>query len=312
MTEAVLPPLVDLRGVGVVREGHRLLTDVDWRVEQGERWVLLGANGSGKTTLLQVVSTYQHPALGTASILGSRLGAADVRSLRPRIGFVGPGPASLVRGHLPAVDVVVTGKHASFVDTRWHDYRDEDFTAARRHLATLHAGHLAGRAFQTLSEGEKKRVLIARALMAQPVLLLLDEPASGLDLGARERLVDSLASLAGDPASPGVILVTHHVEEIPPGFSHLLLLAHGRVVARGPIDDVLTAGTLGATFDLPLRLSHRDGRFRAWRAPAREEEPGEGAGRLTGESASPRQRGDEHASNPSHPGPGGAGPGRLR
>lgn len=256
--------VVEVAGATVMKAGRQLITDVDWTIRRGERWVLFGANGSGKTTLLNVVSTYQFPARGTVRVFGEQLGRTDVRELRPRIGYVGPAPAALVRSYLKSRDIVVTGKHAAFVDTRWHTYTDADWIAADRHLQTLQATQLATREFANLSEGEKKRVLIARALMANPELLLLDEPGAGLDLGARERLVASLAALAYDPDAPTVILVTHHVEEIPPGFNQVLTLAGGRVVAAGPIEEVLNSATLSEAYGMPLKLERSGDRYRAW------------------------------------------------
>ena len=256
--------VIALEGVSVVRDGRYLLHDVDWLVHAHERWVVLGPNGAGKTTMLQVASTYMGPTRGSVRLLGQRYGKVDVRELRERLGYAGAGVSGFVRPDLPALDIVVTGRHASFVPTRFHEYTDEDWSAAHRHLDRLAAAHLAGRRFGTLSSGEKQRVLIARSMMTQPEVLLLDEAMTGLDLGARERLVASLGALASDPDSPAVILVTHHVEEIPPGFTHIALIADGSVVAEGPIDDVLTADALSATFAQSLRLERRSGRFHAW------------------------------------------------
>jgi iron complex transport system ATP-binding protein len=257
-------PAVSLDNITVVRGGSTILEAIDWVIEPGERWVLFGANGSGKTTLMEVVSTYLFPTHGTVEVLGQRLGKVDVREVRPRIGFVGSVPSSLVRKHFRSLDIVVTGRHASFVATRWHHYEDTDWEFALECLRAVNAEELAEREFGTLSLGEQKRVLIARSLVTRPELVLLDEPGSGLDLGARERLVESLAALAKAPASPPVVLVTHHVEEIPPGFGHILMLAGGKVVAAGPIDQVLTSQALSETFDLPLRLERRGDRWRAW------------------------------------------------
>jgi iron complex transport system ATP-binding protein len=265
MASADQPPaVVEVSGATVKKAGKQLISEVDWTIRAGERWVLFGANGSGKTTLLNVISTYQFPARGTVRLFGEQLGRTDVRELRPRIGYVGPAPASLVRSYLKCRDIVVTGKHAAFVDTRWHNYTELDWEKADTHLETLQATHLSDREFANLSEGEKKRVLIARALMAEPELLLLDEPGSGLDLGARERLVSSLASLAHDPKAPTAILVTHHVEEIPPGFDRVLMLAGGTVVTSGPIDHVLNSESLSATYDMALTLERSGVRYRAW------------------------------------------------
>ncbi len=246
-----------------MKSGKWLLTEVDWQVERGERWVLFGPNGAGKTTLLQVVSTYQFPARGTATILGKRMGRTDVRRLRPRIGYVGPAPTSLVRPYLPCREVVVTGRHAAFVDTRWHDYTAGDWESADRHLSLMGVAGMAEREFVTLSDGERKRVLIARALMAKPDLLLLDEPGTGLDLGAREGLVSSLATMSGDHPDLAVILVTHHVEEIPPGFDRTIILSGGRVIGAGPTSDILSGENLSSIYGLPLRVTSSRGRYRA-------------------------------------------------
>jgi iron complex transport system ATP-binding protein len=257
-------PIVSLKNITVVRDGDVVLDDISWDIHPGDDWVLFGANGSGKTTLLEVVSSYLFPTRGTASILGERLGRTDARLLRSRIGYVGPAPTRFVRAQLPAVEIVLTGLHASFVDTRWHEYRDADWSWARECLEQLDATHLGDRKFSTLSEGEKKRVLIARSLMARPELLLLDEPGSGLDLGARERLIRSLSGLSVREDAPPIILVTHHVEEIPAGFDKVLLLSGGTVMGSGSPHDVLTADTLSDTYGLPMHIQHSEGRWRAW------------------------------------------------
>ncbi len=256
--------VIALEGVSVIRKGHYLLRDVDWLVHDHERWVVLGPNGAGKTTMLQVASTYLGPTRGTVRLLGEVFGKVDVRTLRERVGYAGPAPAELVRPHLPALDIVVTGKHASFVDRRWHEYSEDDVRYARRQLERLRSSHLADRLFGTLSTGEKQRVLIARSLMTHPKLLLLDEAMTGLDLGARERLVASLADLAADPASPAAVLVTHHVEEIPPGFSHIVIMSGGRVLDRGPIETTLSAEALSECFGQRLSLERAERRFHAW------------------------------------------------
>ena len=257
------PPAIQLRGVTVLKAGKQLLSGIDWTVGVGERWVLFGPNGAGKTTLLQVISTYQFPARGTATILGERMGRTDVRRLRPRIGYVGPAPSSLVRRYLPCLDVVMTGLHASFVDTRWHSYTPADRRFAADQMERMGVAGMADREFATLSEGERKRVLIARALMARPELLLLDEPGTGLDLGARERLIASLAAMDQEEGKLTVVLVTHHVEEIPPGFDHILILAGGKVGASGPTRSVLTGETLSGVYGMPLVVESRNGRFMA-------------------------------------------------
>jgi iron complex transport system ATP-binding protein len=256
--------VIALEGVAVIRDGRYLLRDVNWQVHRHERWVVLGPNGAGKTTMLQVASTYLGPTRGTVRLLGQVYGKVDVRELRERVGYAGAGPAGLIRPDLPAIDIVVTGRHASFVPTRFHSYTDGDWERARFHLDRLAAGQLVERRFGTLSSGEKQRILIARSLMTQPEVLFLDEAMTGLDLGARERLVASLADLAADPDSPAVVLVTHHVEEIPPGFGHIALLTSGSVVAAGPVDDVLSAESLSECFGQPLLLERRSDRFHAW------------------------------------------------
>lgn len=256
--------VLDLNKVSVVRDGKALLSEVDWTVNAHECWVLLGPNGAGKTTLLQVASTYLGPTRGRVRLLGETYGKVDVRSLRSRIGYAGAGPSQLVAGRLPALEIVVTGKHASFVDKRWHNYTDADWAFAREQLDRLHAGKLVDRRFETLSTGEKQRVLIARSLMTKPALLFLDEATTGLDLGAREQLVSSLSRLAADPNGPAIVLVTHHVEEIPPGFDHIALISEGSLIKHGPIGAVLTADNLSASFDQELCLERREGRYRAW------------------------------------------------
>lgn len=253
-----------MRDVTVVRDGATLLSEVNWEVEPSQHWIVFGANGSGKTTLMEVVSTYLYPTRGVVSILGEQLGRTDARLLRARIGYVGPGPSSLIRHSFKAIDIVVTGRHASFVGTRWHHYEEEDWDRASDSLERVHASELADRRFETLSEGERKRVLIARSLVSDPDLLVLDEPSTALDLGARERLVEALAALAADVTAPSAILVTHHVEEIPPGFRHILMLASGKVVASGLIEEVLTPATLSDTFGMRLHIERAGNRWRAW------------------------------------------------
>ncbi len=249
-----------------VRRGDALLLDkVSWTVQEDERWVILGPNGAGKTTLLQVAAAHMHPTSGVVGILGDVLGTVDVFDLRPRIGLTSAALAERIPRHEVVRDVVVSASYA--VVGRWREqYDDLDHDRARQLLRELGVTSLADRTFGTLSEGERKRVQIARALMADPELLLLDEPAAGLDLGGREDLVATLSNLAHDPGSPATVLVSHHVEEIPPGFTHVLLLRQGRVVAAGPIEQTLTAETLSSAFSQPLVLHHVDGRWSARRS----------------------------------------------
>ncbi len=257
-------PVVSLRDVDIVRDGVSILEGINWDVMPGERWVVFGPNGSGKTTLVEVISTYLFPTRGSVTVLGGTFGEVDVRSLRARIGYVGPAPANFVRGSLRALDIVITGIHASFVGTEWHHYEDIDWKRAVECLEAVRGAELSDRRYDTLSEGEKRRVLIARSLMTEPDLLLLDEPSSGLDLGSRERLIDSLAALALEPRAPAAVLVTHHVEEIPPGFDRILMLSGGRIVASGRLSDVLTVASLEATFEMPMQCERRGSRWRAW------------------------------------------------
>jgi iron complex transport system ATP-binding protein len=249
-------------GVGVVRGGTAILDDVTWEVEEGQRWVVLGPNGAGKTTLLQLASARIHPTTGVVGVLGEVLGAVDVFELRPRVGLSSAVLADRIPPRERVVDVVVTASYG--VVGRWQEaYERMDEGRAAELLGALGASHLADRTFGTLSEGERKRVQIARALMTDPELMLLDEPAAGLDLGGREDLVRRLGELAADVYAPALVLVTHHVEEIPPGFTDVLLLRQGRVVAQGPIEITLTEGNLERTFGMPLELELRGGRYAA-------------------------------------------------
>ena len=257
--------VADLAGVTIVRGGATLLTDVTWTVDETERWVVIGPNGAGKTTLLQVLGAQIHPTAGVAGLLGEVLGTVDVFDLRPRIGLTSAALAERIPRGERVHDVVVSASYA--VLGRWREAYDElDHERAEELLAQLRIDALTDRTFGTLSEGERKRVQIARALMTDPELLLLDEPAAGLDLSGRETLVRTLGELAQDPYAPASVLVTHHVEEIPAGITHALLLKKGSVLAAGPLRDTLTADNLTATFELPLTLGETDGR---WTARAR-------------------------------------------
>ncbi len=250
-----------------VRRGDTTLVEgIDWEIEEGQRWVVLGPNGAGKSTLLQLAAARMHPTSGSASILGETLGAVDVFELRPRIGIASAATAERVPLSERVRDVVLTATYA--VIGRWRESYDElDEERADELLGTLGVAHLADRTFGTLSEGERKRVQIARALMADPELMLLDEPAAGLDLGGREDLVRRLGELAQDVMSPALVLVTHHVEEIPPGFTDVLLLRDGMVVAAGPLELTLTEDNLSETFGLPLVLEQHGERYAARACP---------------------------------------------
>jgi iron complex transport system ATP-binding protein len=252
-------------GVSVRRGTNTLLDDVTWEVEEGERWVVLGPNGAGKTTLLQVAAARMHPTTGVAGVLGEVLGAVDVFDLRPRIGLSSSSMADRIPGDELVGNVVVTASYG--IVGRWREHYDHlDYVRAMELLKTLGVEHLADRHYRTLSEGERKRVQIARALMTDPELMLLDEPAAGLDLGGREDLVRRLGELAADTEAPALVVVTHHVEEIPPSFTDVLLMRDGRVVAAGPIPITLTEENLSRTFGLPLVLEQHGDR---WSARAR-------------------------------------------
>ena len=261
-----LPPeedtVIAFDRVSVVRSGNFLIRSLSWQVELDERWVILGPNGAGKTTVLNLASARLHPSRGTAYVLGERLGRTDVSELRTRIGFSTGQFGERIPPAERVLDVVVTA--AWSVVGRWREsYDPQDEARARRLLGQLGMGALIEREFGTLSEGERKRTLIARALMTDPELMLLDEPTAGLDLGGREDLVTRLTGLALDPDSPAMVLVTHHVEEIPPGFTHGMLLREGSVVAAGLLGEVMTADNLTKTFGIPLLVKRFGDRYTA-------------------------------------------------
>lgn len=256
--------LIDFRDVTLRRGGHTLVGPVTWQVELDERWVVIGPNGAGKTSLLRIAAAMEHPTSGTATVLGERIGRVDMAELRQRVGLSSSALAQRIPDGEVVRDLVVSAGYA--VLGRWRERYDEvDTVRALDTLESVGAEHLADRTYGTLSEGERKRVLIARSLMTDPELLLLDEPAAGLDLGGREELVARLADLAADPDSPALVLVTHHVEEIPPGFSHGLILAEGGVLAAGLLSDVLTSQNLSAAFGQSIAVETVDGRYFARR-----------------------------------------------
>jgi len=253
---------VELAGVSIVRNGSTLINNISWEIDESDRWVIIGPNGAGKTTLLQVISAQIHPSSGVAGLLGEVLGTVDVFELRPRIGLTSAALAERIPRGERVHDVVVSASYA--VVGRWREQYDElDHERASELLAQLGIDRLANRTFGTLSEGERKRVQIARALMTDPELLLLDEPAAGLDLAGRESLVTALGELAQDQYAPATVLVTHHVEEIPNGITHAMLLKAGEIMAAGPLRDTLTADNLTKTFEVDLSLVEADGRWAA-------------------------------------------------
>jgi len=248
--------------VSVRRGGTEILHTIDWTLRAGERWVVIGANGAGKTTLLQVLSGALRPSTGTVNLLGEWLEDADLDELLPRVGWASAALADLLPTGERVIDVVLTACHGSLRRGQ-ERYDAADVMRARDLLGQMGCRLLLDRPFGSLSEGERKRVQLARAIMTDPEMLLLDEPAAGLDLGGREALLKMLSRLATDPDSPTQVLVSHHVEEIPPGFTHALLIREGEVVESGPIDATLRSSVLSTTFGLPLRvLSHR-GRWTA-------------------------------------------------
>ncbi|SEC26072.1 iron complex transport system ATP-binding protein [Paramicrobacterium humi] len=254
--------VLEFNDVTVVRNRKPILDGVDWTVDAAERWVILGPNGAGKTTLLQLAATLMYPTSGAVSILDETLGRVDVFELRPRIGFASSAMAKRIPFEETVLNVVMTAAYS--VTGRWNEqYEELDEKRAHRVLAEWKLDHLADRRFGTLSDGEQKRVQIARGVMTDPEMLLLDEPAASLDLGAREELLALLGGYAQAADAPAIVMVTHHVEEIPRGFTHALLLKQGQVVASGPLNESLTSETLSETFDMSIQLTDADGRFAA-------------------------------------------------
>jgi iron complex transport system ATP-binding protein len=256
---------LQLTDVSLELDGTSVLSHVNWTVGASERWVVLGPNGAGKTTLFRVAALYQHPSRGTVDVLGQRLGRCDVRTLRERIAFSSPALAAALEPRMTAAEVVMTAKYAALAPW-WHTYTDADRDRAHALLAHFHSEKLAEHRFPTLSAGERQRVLLARTLMNEPGIVLLDEPNAGLDVGGREELVADLAAWAGDATRPPLALVTHHLEEVPPGFTDALVLKDASVLASGPLAETITTEVLSDAFDLPLRVDARDGRYGARRA----------------------------------------------
>lgn len=254
--------VLELRDVSFVRSGNRILDGISWSVDETDRWVILGPNGAGKSTILQLAAAATHPTTGEVDVLGERIGKVDVFELRTRIGLAATGLARRIPPTERVGDVVLTAAYA--VTGRWNErYESLDLERAAEVMDAWDLSALATRAFGTLSDGERKRVQIARAVMTDPELMLLDEPAGSLDLGARESLLASLEEYASSPLAPAIVMVTHHVEEIPPGFTHAMLLRAGGIVAAGPLDEVLTDARLTETFGIPLSIAREGGRWSA-------------------------------------------------
>ena len=252
--------LLSLTGVEVMREGRTILGPLDFAVNEGERWVILGPNGAGKTTLLQLLAALIHPTRGDVRILGERMGSVDVFELRPRIGFTSSAMLELLPADEKVIDIVLTSAYA--IAGRWiEDYDLWDESRAKALLTTFGVRELGERTFGTLSEGEKKRVQISRALMADPEVLLLDEPAAGLDLGGREDILQRITSYTSDDNAPATIIVTHHIEEIPAGTTHALLLKNGKALYAGSISDVLTETNINEVFGVNISLTFNGRRY---------------------------------------------------
>ena len=253
---------VALRDVVVRRAGRTILGPLDWSVGVGERWVILGPNGSGKTTLVSVAGMRLWPTRGSVEVLGERYGRTDARDLWRRVGVASSATEATLRGDLSAHTLIMTARHGA-TEPWWHVYDEADHERARDLARRAGIGDRADQPFETLSAGERRRASIARALMPDPELLVLDEPAANLDLAGRERLLADLTRLAAGDRPRAIILVTHHLEEIPAGFGHALVLGAGRIVAAGPIQAVLRDDVLEAAFGLPLRVTMDDGRWTA-------------------------------------------------
>lgn len=254
--------LLKLSEVSVLRDGRAILGPLNWTLETGERWVVIGPNGAGKTTFLQLIGALLHPSSGTVEILGERLGQVDVFDLRPRIGISSSALADYLPQDERVIDLVLTAAYA--ITGRWvEEYDLWDESRAKALLDIFGVRELADRVYGTLSEGERKRVQIARSLMADPEILLLDEPAAGLDFGGREDILDRISRFLDEPAAPASVIVTHHIEEIPRGTTHILLLESGKVFASGEIGSVLTETNLNKLFNVDVQLSFDGRRYSA-------------------------------------------------
>ncbi|WP_138315466.1 ABC transporter ATP-binding protein [Rhodoluna limnophila] len=253
--------VIDLNNVTVVREGRNILNNVDWQVEPNQRWVIVGPNGAGKTTLLRVAAAQIHPTHGQATILGERMGEINVFELRTRIGFASSALAAHIPNSESVLNAVMTASYG--VTGRWNEkYEDIDERRARRVLSEWQLSEFADRAFGTLSDGERKRTQIARAVMPDPEVLLLDEPVASLDLAAREQTINIIGEYASHPMAPAMVMVTHHLEEIPEGFTHALLIRNGEIFAAGDIHNTLTSEKISEVFGFGLKVDYEDGRFR--------------------------------------------------
>ena len=253
--------VLDFNNITVLREQQPILNNVDWQVRSDQRWVIVGPNGAGKTTLLRVAAAQIHPSTGTAKLLDSTLGEVNVFELRTRIGFASNAMSAHIPNSEKVLDMVMTASYG--ITGRWNEkYEDVDERRARRVLAEWQLDELAERPFGTLSDGEKKRAQIARSVMPDPELLLLDEPVASLDMAAREHTISVLGNYASAPGAPAIIMVTHHIEEIPKGFTHALILSRGQVYAAGEIGATLTSEKITGAFGFGLEVTREGDRFR--------------------------------------------------
>lgn len=254
--------LVRMDSVSVARDGKNILGPLSWTLNSGERWVVIGPNGAGKTTFLQLASALLHPTTGVVEILGRKLGEVDIFELRPRVGICSSALSDLLPGDEKVLDLVLTAAYG--ISGRWiEEYDLWDETRAKALLDLFGVRELFDRSYGTLSEGERKRVQIARSLMTNPEILLLDEPAAGLDLGGREDILSRLSNFLSEDDAPASIIVTHHIEEIPPGSTHILLLKEGEAFQAGPIETTLTESNLNELFATNINLSFDGRRFTA-------------------------------------------------
>lgn len=256
-------PVLEMIGVTRTIDGRNIVDDISWTVREGEHWAVLGANGSGKTTLARMASLRLHPSAGRLRVLGNELGLIDIRPLLPLVGYTAAALADQLRPDIAVRDVVMTAKNGA-LEPWWHKYDEADHEKALQSLERVGVGSLSGQRFGSCSSGEKQRVLIARALMTGPELLIMDEPTAALDLGGREDFVAALDAIAATPDASPMVLITHHVDEIPASFTHVLLMANGKELLAGPIEETLTAANLSSAFGVELMLERRNGRWWAW------------------------------------------------
>lgn len=254
--------VIDLQNISVIRGGKPILSSLSFQANSNERWVILGANGAGKTTLLRLCAAQIQPSSGVARLLGQQLGETNVFELRTRIGFASSALASQIPNSESVLNAVMTASYG--ITGRWNEKYDAiDERRARRVLSEWQLADFEDRAFGTLSDGERKRVQIARSIMTDPELLLLDEPVASLDIGARELTINLLSGYAKSEHAPAMAMVTHHIEEIPAGFTHALLMKEGAVIARGEIGSTITSEAISETFNYPLKVSYQNSRFNA-------------------------------------------------